>query len=627
MSESVRRPEPPSNQSIRNHSSHSNTSDPQDNSAGTAAAGRPQRPSRTQTVFTNKAACRDCYRCLRVCPVKAIRMEKGQASVVEERCISCGTCVRECPQKAKSYRHDLEQAIRLLKEHRVVALSLAPSFVVMFAEWERKRIPSAFRKMGFAYVGETSIGAYPVAQASARDVEKSGECRICTACPAVVNFVEKYHPDVVEKLSPVASPMVAHARMIKEKLGPEARIVFIGPCIAKKSEADRPEYHDLIDCVLTFEELEEWFAREKLRLDLLEESAFDDQPAGEARFFPLPGGLTKTAHLKDELLASDILAVSGFDDVRRLLETLGGRRGKALIEPLFCAQGCINGPALPPSKNVYERREELLAYAKTEKGVAPDARLEAVPVSADYKAAAVDAGAPVHESDIANVLAATGKSRLEDQLNCGACGYSTCREKAIAVLRGLAETEMCIPYMRRLAERRTDKIIETSPNGIVILDERLHILSMNPAFRTYFLCSEALLGKHISYLVDPEPFERLATGKETLIEATVTYEKYNLTAHQIAYPLKEEKQFVGIFVNITNSKVSQAKLEEMRAKTIAQARELLEHQIDMAQKMAKFLGESSARGEELVQSLMKLASDRPGKGKDDAWLKDIFMLK
>lgn len=586
-----------------------------------------------QVVFTNKARCRDCYRCLRVCPVKAIRMQHGQANVVAERCIACGTCIRECPQHAKTFRNDLERAIRLAAEPGVIlACSIAPSFAAMYSDWERKRIPSALRKLGFTYAAETSIGAFPVAQATARVVYPKGSAtqgsraHLCTACPAVVSYVEQYHSDLANALVPVSSPMIAHARLIRERLGSRAKILFIGPCVAKKAEAERPEHTGLVDCVLTFVELQQWFERQGIRLDRLEESEFDEQPAGAARLFPLPGGLARTASLEADALAADIVAISGFDDLKKMLEALPQTSGRKLIEPLFCPQGCINGPAMPDQKNLFSSRSELISYANSHPGTAPGGREERAVVGSTFQAQPIPDPKPITEEEIENVLAATGKSHSDDQLNCGACGYSSCREKAIAVIRGLAEAEMCIPWMRRLAERRTDRIIETSPNGILILDEKLHIISMNPTFRRMFLCSEAILGKHVSYLMDPEPFERIATQKESLIEMTVKHQKYNLVAHQIIYPLQEERQYVGIFVNITGSQASQDRLEELRTRTVTQARELLEHQIAMAQQMARFLGESSARGEELVENLLKLAGDPSSGTGEGAGSRDLLGL-
>ncbi|HNY13787.1 MAG TPA: [Fe-Fe] hydrogenase large subunit C-terminal domain-containing protein, partial [Candidatus Wallbacteria bacterium] len=250
-------------------------------------------------IYTSKARCRDCYRCLRQCPVKAIRMSNGQAVVDDERCISCGTCVLECPQKAKAVRNDTGRAASLIASGATVALSVAPSFAAVFPGWMQKRLVSAVRKLGFRYVAETSIGAEITAKLTADELKsRSGRPLICSACPAVVSYIEKYKHDMVKNIATVVSPMIAHAKLIKNKLGSDAKVVFAGPCIAKKSEAQRPEYEGIVDVVLTFAELSEWLAQENVNLSECEESGFDDTPRSAARFFPLAGGLARTAMLE-----------------------------------------------------------------------------------------------------------------------------------------------------------------------------------------------------------------------------------------------------------------------------------------------------------------------------------------
>jgi len=579
-------------------------------------------------VFTNKAQCRDCYRCLRQCPVKAIRMINGQASVDPERCIACGTCIKECPQGAKQYRNDLEKAIRLLKESVPVAVSLAPSFAAFFSESERQRLPSALRKLGFAHVSETSIGAYPVAMASLKN-RHADRSSICTACPAAVSFIRKYTPELIGNLLPVASPMLAHAAIIRKKLGNNTKVVFIGPCIAKKQEADSSADIQKIDCALTFGELAEWFERENIKLDRLEESPFDEKPLGQSRFFPLPGGLTRTAEIGSDSLIADIIAVSGYAEFKNILATIDKSRKRLFVEPLFCSQGCINGPGIPENSRLFENRREVIEYAERHYGVkTQEFEQDDVVYTSHTPEKPPEDEVAITEEAINKILAATGKTSPADELNCGACGYDSCRDKAVAVIRGFAEIDMCIPYMRRLAEQRTDKIIETSPNGIVVLDDKLAIISMNPAFRKMFLCSEAVLGKHISYLIDPELFEKVITGSENLIEKTVKHQRYNLIVHQIIYQLEIEKQLVGIFVNITGSRQSIEELARIRSKTIQQAREMLEHQVKMAQQMAKYLGESTAQGESIIENLLKLTeSEEDGKNRRKGPEWDIFTSK
>ncbi len=582
------------------------------------------KPRDNQVVFTNKARCKDCYRCIRVCPVNAIGLRDGQAYVDEERCISCGTCIRECPQGAKSFRRDLDSVRELVASGEPVAVSLAPSFAAIFKPWEIKRVPSALRRLGFTHVSETAVGAYPVALQTAKcAAERKDSFCIATACPAVVNYVERYRPDLIGALVPVCSPMVAHARMLKARLGDTTRVVFIGPCVAKKQEA-REKSGGAVDFALTFTELLEWFEQEHVDLAILEESDFDMVPEGWARSFPLAGGSLQTASLSTSLLAADVLSVTGTQEVKDTLESLTDSRGPLLVEPLFCDQGCINGPAMPSNETVYQRRKTLLQYVLNTQR--QDAGSNACSdLAASFQRRPLSYG-PVSEEQIRQVFAQTGKENPEDQLNCGACGYSSCREQAVAVIHKMAEPEMCVPYMRRLAEQRTDRIIETSPNGIIILDEHLNILHVNPSFKRLFMCSEAVYGKPISYLMDPEPFEQIAARKAELTEVMVEHAKYSLICHQIVYALRDEKQYVGVFVNLTGSLMNKKQLDVLRARTVQQARDLLAHQIDIAGKIAQFLGESSAEGEKLLENLVKLAQENPTGGDDrkDSWLKDTY---
>jgi iron only hydrogenase large subunit-like protein/uncharacterized Fe-S cluster-containing protein len=577
-----------------------------------AITGKDRRPS---IVFTNPARCKDCYRCVRVCPVKAIRVEAGQASVDGDRCIHCGSCVRQCPQKAKAWRNDVERARRLTQTKRVLAASIAPSFAGFFKEWEWKRLPSALRLLGFSHVSETAVGAWHSARKTAEWIEKRPErAWIESSCPAVVAYVEKYAPRRVRNLTPVLSPMRTHAALLKEKLGADAGVVFIGPCVAKKAEAEREDRPGLVDAALTFAELTQWLEEEKIDLSLLEESAFDEKPAGEARCFPLLGGCMQTAKLGGNGLSTEVFSASGFAEIKAVLD-LENTSGLRLIECLFCPEGCVGGPAIPQEGNPFERRQRLLHYAggnKEDWGDAPNPA--SVSLEACFKAQPVDVGEPVPEELIRIELEKTGKADTENQLNCGACGYSSCREKSLAVIRGMAEAEMCLPHMRRLAEGRSDRIMETSPNGILIVDGNLGIVAMNPAFRGLFYCSDAILGRHVGCLMDPDPFERLLSGREARVESVVEHKQYNRICHQILYRLERENQYVGIFVNVTERQRGQAELERLRADAMVQARELFEHQLRTAQEMTRFLGENAARGEALVEKLVELV----GEGNDNA---------
>jgi iron only hydrogenase large subunit-like protein/uncharacterized Fe-S cluster-containing protein len=573
----------------------------------------------SEIVFTRKAKCRDCHRCVRACPVKAIRVIDGQAQVVAERCIGCGTCIRECPQHAKAYRNDVTDATAIVADSPFVVASVAPSYAAIYEPWKRKRLPSALRRLGFRYVAETAAAAQLVAQVGAAYVEQHPEqSYVWSSCPAVTEYVRKYRPEMASMLMPIASPMVAHARWLRARLGPDVKVVFIGPCVAKKAEAERPECDD-VDLVLTFEELTDWLQDENICLSSCEESEFDEIGAG-ARLYPLPDGALRTAGLAaGGALANDLgakaFSADGFADVDRALDLLAESTEPRILESLFCSGGCINGPAAATKRNVFSRRFDLEeAAASAVRSAASGATIAhpAAPTASLFDGAIrtpTPVLRPVSASAINKALAATGKTGPEDQLDCGACGYATCRDKAIAVVRGMAEPEMCIPYMRHLAETRTDLILDASPNGILTVDPHFIIMAMNPAFRKHFRAGEATLGKNISVLMDPEPFVRLATTDEEHIEMTVRHERYGVTFHQLLFKLPEADQYVGIFVDITANEKDQRELEQMRTQTVQQAQELLDHQIAIAQQLAEFLGESTARGEVLVQNLLAMAGE------------------
>ncbi len=572
-----------------------------------------------QVVYTHDARCRDCYRCLRACPIKAIRVVDGQAYVDSDRCIACGTCIRECPQKAKAFRNDIEKAQRLIGSGAPVAASVAPSFAALLDADGRGRLPAALRRMGFTFVAETAVGAFEVARRTAEIAAKHpGGTLICTACPAVTAYIEQYEPDLAPLLAPLVSPMIAHARRIKKRLGPGARVIFLGPCVTKKAEAERPELAGDVDCVLTFAEMADWMDTRGVSLADCPVEPFDEEPGGDARFFPLPGGLTRTAGLGADALDPGVVAVSGVDELRQALDNARASGAPMLLEPLFCAQGCVNGAGMPERGNLFGRRGGVLEFARTHPGAA-DARPPeggAALLAAEYRVrSAADGDFP--EERIREVLEKTGKGGDADQLNCGACGYASCRDQAVAVLNGMATPEMCIPHMRRLAEQRGDKIIETTPNGVVILDGELNLLAMNPAFRAMFQCGDAVLGKRVSLLMDADPFERVLSGAAERFEATVRHERYRVVCHQIIYLMPDVRQVVGVFVDITNTVESEETLERLRAETARKAQELLDHQVQMAQEMARFLGQSTAQSEELVANMMRLARarrERPEEG-------------
>ncbi|MDR1664713.1 MAG: 4Fe-4S binding protein [Clostridiales bacterium] len=551
-------------------------------------------------IETVAANCQDCYRCVRACPVKAIRVSGGQARIVDDLCVHCGTCVRECPQKAKVIRGDTEAVKALLASGRDVAVSVAPSFAAVYGRFCRN-LPGALRRLGFRYVSETAEGAK---YATVKSFDRQQTGNICTACPAAVAYVEKYKPGLIKHLIPVVSPMTAHGRLLKARYH-DCAVVFIGPCAAKKEEMLRRENAGAVDAVLTFNELNAWLEEENIDIARGVESGFDNAlPVGDARLFPLEGGMLKTGGFESGVGDVNCLKVSGTEAVMGLFEEKSLLHSAEFIEPLFCEGGCICGPAAPKGLSVYERRKAVIDYWKKS---ARDTEAQAGDIAhgAEFEnKSALSAHADVSESDIQRILAETGKLDPALQLNCEACGYKSCVENAKAIARGMAEREMCIPFMRRLAQQRTDRIIETAPNGVVVLDGDLHMIKMNPAFQKMFNCNNGILGKRISYLVNASGFEEMRSGAAETYESIRT--QYGIRYHEILYALRDEEQYVGIYSDISKVRFDAKQLDMIKMQTLMHAREFIDHQIRFSQEMAHYLGKSTAESESIAKKLIAL---------------------
>jgi len=431
----------------------------------------------------------------------------------------------------------------------------------------------------------------------------TGKGGIATACPAVVDYVQTYMPEHIDLLMPVVSPMIAHCKITKA-LHPDMRAVFIGPCIAKKAEAQQEKYAGIVDGVLTFKELNAWFAEEGIVLEDICDSGFDRiGHLNTAKLFPLPGGMIKTAGLDDSIDSINIVHTSGFENTMTLLHTAVDSKDLEIIEPLFCNGGCIGGAGNENQNNIFEKRKDIINYAH-EKEEAFGIEEEMPPV--DLSTSFVKKPVPMvkyTEQDILDVYEHTFKSAPENRLNCGACGYANCEENAIAILNGMAEYTMCIPYMRRRAENRADTILHNAPEGIVILDEGLTIQLVNPAFEKYFQCTSAIIGRKISYLLDSTIYEKVFAQPGKHLESIFTY--MGKEFHQVVYYLPAEKQYAGIYMDLSNIKLNEAKIKSSRDKTIQRVETLIAHNLEMAQKMADYLGESAARSETLLEELIQ----------------------
>ncbi len=551
-------------------------------------------------IQTNLANCVDCYKCVRVCPVKAIKVTEGQARIEPELCVECGSCVRVCPQGAKVGIETLQTVKDIISSNSKVACSIAPSFASLFEPETVKKVPTALRKLGFTYIGETAEGAEHISH-EAMNVLRPGA--LFTACPAFVSYVEKYKTDYLEFLSPVVSPLIAHAKILKKRLGEDTKVVFIGPCIAKKKEIRRVEYEGLVAEAITFWEFFNWLEEEGIIVEELEDSSFDGEgDFRTARMFPLQGGMLNTCGLDDSLCKKNVLHISGFDEIKELLDVPHDKWSFDAVEPLFCKGGCIGGPAYGNRNNYYERKMTLLKYINNSVKYGETIYYEDVDLSTTFYNRDTNMSIKdVSDEDIEKVFQMIGKEDKEDRLDCGACGYDNCRDKAAAIYLGLAESSMCMPMMRKKAQEMADKILEASPNGIVIVDETLSIIKMNESFKKMFMCSDKLVGRELSYLINDENFAK-TLDLNTVSEGMNS--KYGVLYSEYIFPV--ENEIVGIFSpvkkNIDEDKIIKLKKEQ----SIKHLEEMLNKQITFAKMLTGELGKYSAENEEFLDKLLTL---------------------
>lgn len=571
-------------------------------------------------IKTIRANCKDCYKCVRHCPMKAIRVVDGHAEVIDELCIGDGTCVCICPQSAKQVRDSREDVRAILASGKKVALSVAPSFVASFSDVDSGAFATAARRLGFDVVAETAEAAYYVTEQTVEALDRCERPAIATSCPVIVNLVERYYPHLLSHLVPVASPMVAHGRMLKEALGPDSRVVFVGPCIAKKREAEREEAAGAVDAVLTFAELSDLFEDAGIIPSSQEHGEWDGHVPGVARLFPVEGGMMATAGISGSFMEGADLCITGIDQSIDFLEHVGAHEDIRLVEMLSCEGGCIAGPCMLSDLDLWSRRRRIVEHAARgragsvadlersgeEPGKTGSPRPEMLSMS--FHARKIDQPMPT-EDEILEILAQTDKFCPEDELNCGACGYNSCREKAIAVYRGMAEVEMCIPYMRRRAESMSNLIISSTPNAIVAVDRDFNIVLVNPSFESVFrISAESCVGQHVGVVMDPEPFRKVfETRKLMCIEEE--HLDGELRTSQIVFYVEVRDLVVAIGTDITAEHNTARAIQKAREETLEKAGAVIDRQMRVAQEIAGLLGETTAETKVLLTQLMKQMQD------------------
>lgn len=567
-----------------------------------------QRGETMSTIQFKEANCKNCHKCIRSCPVKAIAFNNQQASIIEKDCILCGNCLKACPQNAKSVRSDVSKVKSFIEKNEKVYVSLAPSYMAAFEASSPNKIFGVLKRLGFTHIEETAVGAIQVSKEYDRLArEKKMTNIITTACPTLIFLIEKYYPQLIDQMAPVVSPMIAHAKMMRAMYGPRIKIVFIGPCLAKKEECNDFQNEGIVDAVITFEELQNWIDTEGINFeDEEEEQKGISNPI--ARFYPAPGGIIKT-------LSSDVkknykcIGIDGIDRCTEVLESINtGKLSGYILEMNTCAGGCIGGPCSKTLEGGFlEARERLSNYIKRcskeiRPGIIEDAKV-------DLKKKFFDRSKKPNipdEKTIREILSKIGKFDKEKELNCGACGYSSCREKAIAVYNQKAELYMCLPYMKERAESISNLVMQSTPNAIFALDRELRIQECNhSAERIFGINKDTIHGKYIYELLDCPDFEAVRETRQSIVNKKFSYDEYKVIVEQSTMYIEEHQVLLVVMKDITAEEKQKQHMYEIRSDAADIAQKVIEKQMRVVQEIASILGETTAETKIALTKLKK----------------------
>ncbi len=555
-------------------------------------------------VYTEKTECQDCFKCVRKCPVKAIEIDEGRASIASELCIFCGHCVGVCPVKAKKVRDDLGRAKNILRYKKSVYVSLSPAYVGEFSDVPSNQLIAAIKRLGFTGVSETSLGAQQVSARVAEQLHQSdAKLTISSACPAAVDFVQKYLPEQAEMITPILSPLLSHCRLLRKIYGNEIGIVFIGPCAAKKQEADRSP--ELLDVALTYQDLHRWFDEEGINpaeMMAVESDVFVPETASEGALYPVEGGMNETIRLYGDFKDVRFMTLAGVHSINRALTGLREEElnTRVFVEILACQGSCVHGPCT--SKKRPYLLDELEVYSRAK---VPTGRIERnvlIEMSGLHREEPLPVLSHTDEQ-IRKALQQVGAFQEEDELNCGGCGYDSCRSLAGALLVGRAEPSMCLSHLRKLAQKKANALLRCIPMSVVIVGADMKIIECNENFIRMFdedalIINEMHLGLEGASLEKMVPFADLfhtvlQKGHDINRDALHINDKiYKITIFTI-----ETNQVVGgVILDVTGT--------EMHREQIAQrAQQVIRKNMETVQEIAFRLGENMADTEILLRSL------------------------
>ncbi|WP_353893664.1 [Fe-Fe] hydrogenase large subunit C-terminal domain-containing protein [Proteinivorax hydrogeniformans] len=562
-------------------------------------------------ISFSEEKCVNCYKCIRACHTKAISVFGDRQENDEERCISCGECYVSCEHDGFFIKDKVQEVKDALSSNKKVIASLAPSFPGAFSLKEGEQIVSALKKLGFYAVEETAVGADVILDSYEDYTENSTlDNLISTSCPSANYLVEKYYPELKKYMMPVVSPMVAHGKSIRQFYGEDVYVVFIGPCIAKKVEAKEPQYEGIINSVLTFVELQKWFEEESLDLQKFDPQPFDRKGTNKGKLIPCKIKLAEEKNKRFEKLV-----VTGVEQCKELLESIKkGELSGLFLEMLSCAGGCIDGTGIPKDAVSYHvRKKRVRDYIKksdNEEG----SNICKEPIDISRKVSAKEVKEHQYtNAQILGVLNSMGKNKKEDELNCNACGYGTCRELAESILRGSSHVNMCLPYMRSKAESLKNVIFDHSPNAIFMVGFDLTVKEFNPASEKLFNKNvEKIKGKRIGEVISEEIFEKVLETKSNMIGKKIEYSQHGVILIANIIYLKEQSVLMTIMTDVTSEEKNKEELVRVKKNTLDVAQSVIDKQMRVAQEVAGLLGETTAETKVALTKLKDIVIEERG---------------
>ncbi|MBQ4307574.1 MAG: 4Fe-4S binding protein [Lachnospiraceae bacterium] len=559
----------------------------------------------------NSVKCKHCYKCVRNCEIKAINIRGGRAEIIEDHCVLCGKCLQVCPQEAKTLVSELGDVKAMIRRGERVAATVAPSYLGLLKFEKMGQVRSALMKLGFEDAFETSEGAAVVTNEYLRLI-REGEMEniITTCCPAANELIELYHPSLVKYLAPVVSPMIASGEIIKKRMGQDVRVVFIGPCIAKRKEARDPRNSGIIDAVISFDDLRQWLEEESIEIGQCEDTPFAEDPMVN-RIYPVTGGVLRSVRASLEKELPDRYRkfyVHGLKDCIDLCRDIenGGVRD-CFIEINVCDGACIKGPTVRDT-DVYKYKIKL----DMQESVSPDPMAESeiavltegLSFEKRFEDRSLKDEMP-SEEEIRRILAKTGKFSPKDELNCGACGYPTCRDKAIAVFQNKAETEMCIPYLTAQAESMSNLIMEESPNAVILTSRDYDILDYSAAGERFFgVPRQRALKMKLPEIIDTKNCDEVFRTGKNIYGRTEYYEQYGITTLQNIVYIPRQNCILMTIIDTTEQTRREKQEYRDRIAYIDMAQDVIRDQMITAQKIAALLGETTAETKATLSKLV-----------------------